>query len=110
MDQLRSRIVAELEAHLDALCDNPSAVLILEVRLVPEKNTAEPYVERSARLLDLTLSQFTNSRALDICQMMDMVGSVRNSRGRLVVAKQVASSTSTIVALGIQFQAAAGPP
>lgn len=101
---LPARILAELSAHLGVLAANASATLILAPPLLPEPGTVDPDVEAMTRLQDLSRLQLTNECAVGVDELMEIVNSVHDSRGRLVVVKKLRSHASAIVALGVQYQ------
>ena len=101
---LRTRIVAELRAHLDVLRANPSATLVFLPRLLPEPGTVDPGVEAIARVRDLSRMQFAKECELESKDMTDIVNGVCDSVGHLVIVNRLCSRNSVIVALGIKYQ------
>ena len=103
---LPARILAELRAHLGVLrANNTSINLILESRLLPEPGTVEPDVEAMARLRDLSRLQLSNEREMEMGELVEIVNSVQDSIGRLVVINKLRSRHSAMVALGVKYQA-----
>ncbi|KAL8830461.1 MAG: hypothetical protein Q9191_001423 [Dirinaria sp. TL-2023a] len=107
---LPTTIIAELSAHLGVLRANASATLILAPPLLPEPGTVDPDVEAMARLKDLSHMQLTNECGLGLSELIEMVNSVHDSRGRLVVVNKLRSHDRATVALGVQYQAYADGP
>ena len=102
---LPTQILTELRAHLGVLRANASATLILAPPLLPEPGTVDLDVEAMARLRDLSHLQLTNEGGLELGELMEMVNSVHDSRGRLVVANKLRSRNSATVALGVKYEA-----
>ena len=102
---LRLTTLSELTAHLGVLGANNMATLILAPPLLPEPGTVDPDVEAMARLRDLSRLQLTNECGLELGELIEMVNSVHDSRGRLVVVNKVRSRNSATVALGVKYQA-----
>ena len=102
---LSARILAELKAHLGVLRANASATLLLAPRLLPEPGTVEPAVEASARVRDLCRLQLANEREMEIGEIVEMVNTVHDDVGRLVVVNKLRSRDSESVAMGIKYQA-----
>lgn len=103
---LPTRILAELRAHLGVLrVNNTSATLVLAPRLLPEPGTVEPDVEAKVRLRDLSRLQLANEREMEMGELLEIVHSVHDSVGRLVVINKLRSRNSATVALGVKYQA-----
>lgn len=60
--------------------------------------------EASARLRDLSLLQLANERELDLSELMNMLNSVSDSMGRLVVVNKIKSRESVVVVLEVRYQ------
>lgn len=101
---LSARIIAELRAHLGVLRASSRATLILMPRLLPEPGTVDLNVEAIARLRDLSLLQLANEREIEISELLDMLNSVRDDMGRLVVSNKLHSCNNATVALGVKYQ------
>lgn len=102
---LPARIIAELRAHIDVLRMSSGATLVLTARLLPEPSTVGPDVEAVARLRDLSLLQLANEREIEMLKLMDMLNSVRDSMGRLVLVNKLSSPNNATVALEVRYQA-----
>ncbi|KAI1493818.1 O-methyltransferase family protein [Biscogniauxia mediterranea] len=101
---LPARILAELAAHLGILRTNSSAALVLVPHLLPEPGTVDPDVEALARLRDLSRLQLANEREMEMGELVDLVHSVHDGMGRLVVVNKLRTRNSTTVALGVKYQ------
>lgn len=101
---LATRIIAELRTHLDVLRSNPAATLILTPRLLPDPAAVNADTEASARLRDLSLMQLSNEREIDLSELMNMLNSINDSMGRLVVVNKIKSRESVVVVLEVRYQ------
>jgi len=98
-------ILGELRAHLSVLRTNTAATLILVVRFPPEPGTVDSDVEAMARLRDLSRLQLTNEREMEMEETVEMVNSVHDSIGCLVVVDKLRSRNTATVALAVKYQA-----
>ncbi|KAF2691146.1 hypothetical protein K458DRAFT_382721 [Lentithecium fluviatile CBS 122367] len=101
---VRTRIVSELRAHLGVLQANRAALLILTSPLLPEPGAVPPHVERLARLRDLSLLQLVGAGNLTLQELVDLVDSIHDGNGGLVVVKKLHAPNSAVVGLGIRYQ------
>lgn len=99
-----ARIIAELRAHIGVLRASARATLVLTVRLLPEPGTVDPDVEAIARLRDLSLFQLANEREIEMIELMDMINSVSDGMGRLVLVNKLSSRNNATVAFEIRYQ------
>ena len=104
-ESLPARIIAELRAHIGVLRASSCATLVLTARLLPEPGTVDPDVEAIARLRDLSLLQLANEREMEMLELMDILNSVRDSMGRLVLVNKLRSRNNATVAFKVQYQA-----
>jgi hypothetical protein len=58
-----------------------------------------------ARLHDLSRLQLANEREMEMGELVEMVNSVHDGMGRLVVVNKLRSRKSATVALGVKYQA-----
>ncbi|KAF8852509.1 hypothetical protein BDZ45DRAFT_678306 [Acephala macrosclerotiorum] len=100
-----AQMLGELSAHLGVLRANTSATLILALPLLPEPGAVSPDIEAKARLRDLCRLQLTNQCELESGELLEVINSVGDSNGRLVVASRLQSPQSAPVALGVKYQA-----
>lgn len=102
---LPESILGELRAHLSVLRSNTATTLILMVRLLPEPGTVDPNVEAMARLQDLSRLQLANEREMEMEETVEIVNSVHDAIGCLVVVNKLRSRNSATVALAVKYQA-----
>ena len=102
---LGTRIIAELRAHIGVLRASSCAELVLTARLLPEPGAVDPDVEAIARVRDLSLLQLANEREIEMLELMDMLNSVRDSLGRLVLVNKLRSRNNATVVFKVQYQA-----
>lgn len=107
---LSAHIIAELKAHIGVLRASSYATLVLTASLLPEPGTVDPIVEAKARLRDLSLLQLANEREIEILELMEMLDSVRDSTGRLVLVKKHCSRDNAMVAFEVRYQTYADLP
>lgn len=101
---LALRITGELRAHFGVLRANPRSILILTARPIPEPGAINPRLETLARMSDLSRLQLTNERTMPIEKLIQLLQSVGDDTGWLMVAKQLLSSDKTTVALVAKYQ------
>ena len=109
-----ARLRAELEAHLAVLRDNDAARLILTAPLLPHFDAAEEVkselfqpdtVGAKGLMLDMSLLQLASDRELDVADLSELVRSVGDSNGHLVLqGKLQAHSASRDQAFEIRYQ------
>lgn len=101
---LPAHIIAELKAHIGVLRASSVATLVLTACLLPEPGSVNPIVEAKARLRDLSLLQLANEREIEILELLEMLNSVRDSTGRLVVVNKHCSRDIAMAAFEIRYQ------
>ena len=80
-------------------------MLILTARLLPEPGSIQNHeVEAVARSRDLALLQLTNEGEMELVELLEIVDSVRDSVGKLVVINKVRSHNNLVVALVVKYQ------
>jgi hypothetical protein len=95
-----------VRAHFSVLAANSRATLILTAGLLlPKPGTVDAKVEASVRLQDLSLLQLANDRLMEEDELVELVHSVKDGVGRLVVVKRLHLPHTTTVALGVKYQA-----
>jgi hydroxyacyl-ACP dehydratase HTD2-like protein with hotdog domain len=102
---LREQVIAELNVHLPMLRANASSTLILALPSLPEPGSVDPDVEATARLWDLSRMQLTNECELEASDLVELINSVQDSRGRLVVVNKLCSRNSTMMVVGVKYEA-----
>lgn len=100
-----SLVLAELTVHLDVLRARTGILLILTARLLPEPGTIpDPEVEAVARSRDLAFLQLANEGEMEVTELSEMIETVRDSVGGLVVTKRLHSCNNLVVALVAKYQ------
>jgi hypothetical protein len=92
-----AQIRAELEAHLDVLRDNDAARLILAEQLLPrsrevdmDNDVYQTHVDDVAGyVFDISMSQLANDKELEVSEFTDLVESVGDINGHLVVVRKL---------------------
>lgn len=106
---LHRQILVELGAHFDVLRANTLATLILALPLLPEPGAVGPDIEAKARLRDLYRFQLTGQCEMELGALLEMINSVGDSNGRLVVVSRIRSPQSDVVVVGVKYQACLRP-
>jgi hypothetical protein len=65
----------------------------------------DPDVEATARLRDLALLQLANEREIGLEEWINILNSVSDNMGRLVVVNKIRSRESVVVLLEVRYQA-----
>ena len=104
-----ARLRAELEAHLGVLRDNGAARLILTASVLPQSDAAndmESDVNAAKGLVfDMTLLQLANDRELEVADLSELVRSVGDGNGHLVLEGKLQTySASRDQAFEIRYQ------
>lgn len=106
----RSIVVKELQAHMDILSSNPSAVLIATARVLPPPGSVHREVEAMCRVRDFTLMQLTNEHEPEVADFDDLVNAVEaGGAGRLVVADKLRARNNLLVAFVRKYQDVSAP-
>jgi hypothetical protein len=96
---------AELVAHLGVLRTTGAVMLILTERVLPEADgDVDASVVATARARDLALLQLANEGEMEMADLLDMIDSVGDDVGKLVVTNRLRSRTGVVVALGVRYQ------
>lgn len=116
-----ARLRAELEAHLGVLRENSAARLIVTARLIPRSTDAMGGLEHSGdvvqtdvdaakgHVFDMSLLQLANDRELEVADLKELVRSVGDGSGHLVLGEQLqATATTPTPASSATTAAAAG--
>lgn len=100
-----SAIFAELQVHLAALRATGAVMLILTTRVLPKPGSMpDPEVETVARSRDISLLQLANEAEIEMIKLLELIDTVRDSVGKLVVTNKLRSRNSLIVALVVEHQ------
>lgn len=98
-------ILAELRIHCSILCASSGIMLILTGSLLPEPGSmADPEIEATVRSRDLSLFQLTNKGEMEMAELLEMLDTVGDSVGRLVVTNKLYSRNNLVVALVVKYQ------
>ncbi|KAI1325708.1 hypothetical protein F5Y16DRAFT_377296 [Xylariaceae sp. FL0255] len=101
----RPTIHAELSAHVDVLRSNNAVMLILTPRLLPQPNSgANSKIEALARARDLTLLQLSDEGEMELSDLLEIISSVQDRKGKLVVVRELHSQYNTVDALVVKYQ------
>lgn len=101
---LRSRLSAELHAHLSVLQASPAAKLILAPPLLPECGTVMAEVETIMLVQDFSRSQLTNEPSLNLTELMEMISGICDSSGRLVVEHTMRFRSNTMAIVTARYE------
>ncbi|KAJ5215000.1 hypothetical protein N7468_010679 [Penicillium chermesinum] len=100
----RSIVMMELHAYCTVLSRNRGGMLIATARMLPPPGTVDQEIEALARTRDLTCWQLGLDRDPEVSEVVDLVGSVGDAHGRLVVVDQPRTRDNVPVALAIKYQ------
>ncbi|KIW05309.1 uncharacterized protein PV09_03834 [Verruconis gallopava] len=101
---IRSWIVSELKAHLDILKAGNSTLIISTGPILPEPGTVDPEFEALTRLRDLSLYQLFMENEMETQELFDIVTSIKDDSGQLLVVNQLRSQRKILVALCVKYQ------
>lgn len=97
------RIIAELRAHIGVLRSS-SAMLVLIAQVLPEPGTVDRDIEAVARLRDLSFLQLANEHEIEMLELVNLVNSVKDGLGQLVLTNRHRGRSPVTVALEIRYQ------
>lgn len=97
-------VLTELAIHLDVLRSHNSTLIILACRLLPEPGSLAPEVEAVARTRDLTLLQLASENEMEMTDLVDIIDTVKDGMGKLVVTRKLHSSKGQVIALVVKYQ------
>ncbi|KAI0192438.1 hypothetical protein F4808DRAFT_453492 [Astrocystis sublimbata] len=98
-------ICSELQAHCGILRANNSVMLIPTAHLLPKSgDECNLVAEAVARSRDLTYLQLANERELELTEVLDLIDTVKDGSGRLVVSRKLLSSNNAVTALIVKWQ------
>ncbi|KAJ5698552.1 hypothetical protein N7462_000557 [Penicillium macrosclerotiorum] len=101
---IRSFIIKELQSYVGILCANRAAILILTARFLPPPGSVNLDVEAISRVRSLTLFQLVNEREAEVADIEDLVNSVGDGLGRLVVVDKLRTRNNLPVGLAVKYQ------
>ncbi|KAL4807467.1 hypothetical protein BDV18DRAFT_167991 [Aspergillus unguis] len=101
---IRAQTVSELQAHLQALHSNPGARLMLTALVLPAPGSLNKEVEAMVRLRDMTLAQLANDRQPSRADILELICTVQDPAGGLVVEREIGTPSSAAVVLEVSYQ------
>ncbi|KAG5980252.1 hypothetical protein E4U55_004232 [Claviceps digitariae] len=102
---LACHVLTELQVHLPALRMSSGVMLIMTTRLLPGQD--EPMHGNQAAVAyarGLIMYQMTNEVEMDLSFLLEMIDTVRDSTGKLVLVHKLRSYSGTTVALVVKYQ------
>ncbi|OTA95467.1 hypothetical protein M434DRAFT_379694 [Hypoxylon sp. CO27-5] len=99
------QILPQLWAHLGILKENTTALFLLVVRIFPDPGSVDPDIEEAACLRDLWKMQLANGHEMQVGELIEIINSVHDGFGGLVVVNKLQSRSSATMAFGIKYQA-----
>ncbi|KAG5933087.1 hypothetical protein E4U53_001094 [Claviceps sorghi] len=102
---LPCHVLTELQAHLPALRMSSGVMLIMTTRFLP--GPEEPMHMRQAAVAHargLIMYQMTNEVEMDLSSLLQMIDTVRDSTGKMVLVHKLCSCSGTAVALMVRYQ------
>ncbi|KAG5985731.1 hypothetical protein E4U54_005854 [Claviceps lovelessii] len=103
---LPCHVLTELQVHLPALRMSSGVMLIMTTRLLPGQD--EPSMQGKqaavAHARGLIMYQMTNEMEMDLFSLVQMIDTVRDSTGKLVLVHKLRSCSGTTVALVVKYQ------
>jgi hypothetical protein len=103
-DDVLAEMAGEMKVHFELLRVHSYAKLLLVAELLPGPDKAESKVEAAARSHDLFLMQLSNGGLLEMAELQELVSSVGDDTGRLVVVNQVCSRQGATVLLQVRIE------
>ncbi|KAA8646589.1 hypothetical protein EYZ11_006296 [Aspergillus tanneri] len=100
----RSLVLMELQSYCTILAANRRAMLILTARMLPQPGTVDREIETIARMRDMILFQLGAERDPEVSEVVDLVGSVGDAQGRLVIVDRLRARNNLAVALAVKYQ------
>jgi hypothetical protein len=103
---IRSQAVLELRAHLYVLRAQPTSRLLLTALVLPRPGeVGDHWTDAMVRLRDLSLLQLSNDRQPSRPEIVDLLTSVRDSAGGLVVSNETHAPSSAALGLEARYEA-----
>ncbi|KFZ03028.1 hypothetical protein V502_11292 [Pseudogymnoascus sp. VKM F-4520 (FW-2644)] len=100
----RTWITTELKAHIGVLSAGDGTLIISTGPVLPEPGTVNAEIEAVARLRDLSSFQLFNEHEIEMLELVELVNSVGDGSGKLVVVNQLRSRKKVIVALCVKYR------
>lgn len=96
---------SQLHDYISVLRTGGGVLLILTSRLLPEPGSlSNPELEAVARARDLNMLHLTNEGEMEISDLLNIIDTVGDNAGKLVVANELRSHTGLILALVVKHQ------
>lgn len=100
-----SELHAELQVHLPLLRIRNGSMILVTTKVLPETGSAEPFPNAAiARARDLILHQMVNEEEIEMPALRDIIDTVRDAAGKMMVVHTLRSRIGIIVALVIKYQ------
>ncbi|KAL7783878.1 hypothetical protein V8C37DRAFT_396669 [Trichoderma ceciliae] len=96
-------VSAQLQDHLGVLRGNGGLLLILTPRVLPEPGS-DCGIEAIARARDLAMIQLADGCEMEAAEFTDMINSIRDGIGRLVIMHRLRSRDGLLLALAVKHQ------
>ncbi|KAL2138955.1 hypothetical protein VTI28DRAFT_5995 [Corynascus sepedonium] len=98
-------IRSELQAHFGLLRSGKGVLLILTTRLLPDPGTtSDSEVEAVARTRDFNMLQLVGEGEMESTELLNIISTVADNTGKLVVCNELRSSSGLILALAVRHQ------
>lgn len=101
---IRSQTLLELQAHLQVLRTQSSSRLILTVFVMPPPGKVDQGTEAMVRVREISLLQLANERLPSKTEITDLLTSVRDSAGGLVLSREIYAPASAATGLEVKYQ------
>ncbi|BCS19611.1 uncharacterized protein APUU_20043S [Aspergillus puulaauensis] len=101
---IRSQTILELQAHLQVLRARSSSRLMLTVLVIPPPGTIDQGTDAMVRVRELSLLQLTNERLPSKTEIIDLVTSIRDLAGGLVLSREIYAQASAATGLEVKYQ------
>ncbi|KAI0812136.1 hypothetical protein GGR55DRAFT_640525 [Xylaria sp. FL0064] len=99
-----SQVLPELWAHIGILKANRAATFVLVTQILPEPGSVDSDIEEAAHLQDLWRIQSVNGHEIRVSEVTEMINSVNDGLGELVVVNRLQPRSSATVAFEIKYQ------
>ncbi|KFY13627.1 hypothetical protein V491_06344 [Pseudogymnoascus sp. VKM F-3775] len=100
----RTWIMTELKAHVGVLSSGDGTLIISTGPVLPEPGTVNAGIEAVARLRDLSSFQLFNEHEIEMLELVELVNSIGDDSGKLVVVNQLRCRKKVIVALCVKYR------
>lgn len=104
VEQVLAELDAELRAHYSVLHSCPNATMVVVMHLLPNPGVLSGHVEAKLRTLDMLLHQLANQRLLEEQDVLNVLGQIRDTTGRLVLVKKSVDRHRPVTVLEIKAE------